>query len=71
MSAKPLKGLGSGVLEVVLDPRGDTFRSVYTCRRESDAEPELVRCGVRIHNGQAGGLAAFFFAMMSAEYLFK
>ena len=28
----PLKGLGSGVLEVVSDHRGDTFRSVYTVR---------------------------------------
>jgi phage-related protein len=32
VSAKPLKGLGSGVLEVVSDRRGDTFRSVYTVR---------------------------------------
>lgn len=32
MSAKPLKGLGSGVLEVVADHRGDTFRAVYTVR---------------------------------------
>ena len=32
LSAKPLKGLGSGVLEVVSDHRGDTFRSVYTVR---------------------------------------
>ena len=31
-SAKPLKGLGSGVLEVVSDHRGDTFRAVYTVR---------------------------------------
>lgn len=31
-SAKPLMGLGSGVLEVVSDHRGDTFRSVYTIR---------------------------------------
>ena len=30
--AKPLQGLGSGVLEVVSDHRGDTFRSVYTVR---------------------------------------
>ncbi|MFA5908074.1 MAG: type II toxin-antitoxin system RelE/ParE family toxin [Vicinamibacterales bacterium] len=30
--AKPLKGLGSGVLEVVSDHRGDTFRAVYTVR---------------------------------------
>jgi phage-related protein len=29
-SAKPLKGLGPGVLEVVSDLRGDTFRAVYT-----------------------------------------
>jgi len=27
---KPLKGLGAGVLEVVADHRGDTFRAVYT-----------------------------------------
>ncbi len=32
VSAKPLTGLGSGVLEVVSDQRGDTFRSVYTVR---------------------------------------
>ncbi len=32
VSAKPLKGSGSGVLEVVSDHRGDTFRSVYTVR---------------------------------------
>lgn len=32
MSAKPLKGLGPGVLEVVSDHRGDTFRAVYTVR---------------------------------------
>ena len=32
VSSKPLKGLGSGVLEVVADHRGDTFRAVYTVR---------------------------------------
>ena len=32
VSAKPLKGFGSGVLEVVSDHRSDTFRSVYTVR---------------------------------------
>lgn len=32
ISAKPLKGLGPGVLEVVSDQRGDTFRAVYTVR---------------------------------------
>jgi phage-related protein len=32
VSAEPPKGLGSGVLEVVSDHRGDTFRSVYTVR---------------------------------------
>jgi phage-related protein len=32
VSAKPLKGLGTGVLEVVSDHRGDTFRAVYTIR---------------------------------------
>jgi phage-related protein len=32
VSAKPLKGLGPGVLEVVSDHRGDTYRAVYTVR---------------------------------------
>lgn len=30
--AKPLKGFGPAVLEVVSDHRGDTFRGVYTVR---------------------------------------
>ena len=32
VSSRALKGLGSGVLEVVADHRGDTFRAVYTVR---------------------------------------
>jgi phage-related protein len=32
MAAKPLKGFGAGVLEVLSDHRGDTFRAVYTVR---------------------------------------
>ena len=32
IDAKPLKGFGSGVLEVVSDHRGDTYRAVYTVR---------------------------------------
>ena len=32
IAARPLKGLGAGVLEVVSDHRGDTFRAVYTVR---------------------------------------
>jgi phage-related protein len=32
--AKPWKGEGSGVFEVVEDHRGDTFRAVYTVRFE-------------------------------------
>jgi phage-related protein len=32
VSAKPLKGVGPGVLEIVSDHRGDTFRAVYTVR---------------------------------------
>ncbi len=32
--AKPWKGDGPGVLEIVADHRGDTFRSVYTVRFE-------------------------------------
>lgn len=31
-SAKPWKGLGSGVYELCDDHRGDTFRAVYTVR---------------------------------------
>ncbi len=33
-SAKPWKGEGPGVLEVVEDHRGDTYRAVYTVRFE-------------------------------------
>jgi len=32
VSAKPLKGIASGIMEVVSDHRGDTFRAVYTVR---------------------------------------
>jgi phage-related protein len=32
ISAKPMKGLGTGVLDVMSDHRGDTFRAVYTVR---------------------------------------
>lgn len=31
-SAKPLKGLGGGVLELIEDFDGDTYRAVYTVR---------------------------------------
>jgi phage-related protein len=31
-SAKPLKGMGSGVVELVDDFHGDTYRAVYTVR---------------------------------------
>jgi phage-related protein len=31
-SAKPWKGLGSGVFELIDDHRGDTYRAVYTVR---------------------------------------
>ncbi len=31
-NAKPLKGLGPGVLEVISECRGDTFRAVYTVK---------------------------------------
>lgn len=34
-SAKPWKGLGGGVFEVVEDHRGDTYRAVYTVRFEA------------------------------------
>ena len=33
-SAKPLKGLGSGTVELVDDFDGDTYRAVYTVRFE-------------------------------------
>ena len=33
--AKPLKGFGSGVLEVVSRHDGDTFRAVYTVRLQT------------------------------------
>lgn len=33
-NAKPLKGLGSGVVELVDDHDGDTYRAVYTVRLE-------------------------------------
>ncbi len=33
--AKPWKGEGPGVMEIVSDHRGDTFRAVYTVRFES------------------------------------
>lgn len=41
--AKPWKGEGSGVLEVVADYRTDTFRAVYTVRFE-----QAVLCTSRI-----------------------
>ena len=34
-NAKPLKGFGSGALEVVARHDGDTFRAVYTVRFET------------------------------------
>ena len=34
LSAKPLKGLGSGTVELVDDFDGDTYRAVYTVRFE-------------------------------------
>ncbi len=33
-AAKPFKGLGSGVLEIVDDYDGDTYRAMYTVRFE-------------------------------------
>ena len=32
LSAKPLKGLGSGIIELIDDFDGDTYRAVYTVR---------------------------------------
>ena len=31
-NAKPLKGIAPGVLEIISDFRGDTFRAVYTVK---------------------------------------
>lgn len=31
-SAKPLKGLGAGIVELIEDLEGDTYRAVYTVR---------------------------------------
>lgn len=33
-SAKPWKGIGAGVLEIVADHRSDTYRAVYTVKFE-------------------------------------
>src|SRR5271165_3302543 len=35
IDAKPLTNFGAGVLEVVSDHRGDTFRTVYTVKLEN------------------------------------
>jgi phage-related protein len=40
--AKPWKGEGAGVLEIVEDYRGDTYRAVYTVRFET-----LLTCCMR------------------------
>lgn len=34
-SAKPWKGLGPGIFEIVEDHRGDTYRAVYTVKFEA------------------------------------
>jgi phage-related protein len=34
-SAKPLKGFGSGIVELIEDFEGDAFRAVYTVRFET------------------------------------
>ncbi len=34
-SAKPLKGIGSGVVELIEDYDGDTYRAVYAVRFET------------------------------------
>jgi phage-related protein len=34
-SAKPLKGLGSGIIELIDNHDGDTYRAVYTIRFET------------------------------------
>ena len=34
VNAKPLKNIAAGVMEIVSDHRGDTFRAVYTVKLE-------------------------------------
>lgn len=34
-SAKPLKGIGSGIIELIEDFDGDSYRAVYTARFET------------------------------------
>jgi len=34
LNAKPLKNIAPGVMEIVADHRGDTFRSTYTVKLE-------------------------------------
>jgi phage-related protein len=43
VSAKPLKGFGSWVMEIVSDHRGETFRAVYTVRLDERPSPVRVR----------------------------
>src|ERR1022692_1364943 len=59
-AAKPWKGAGSGVLEVVEDHDGNTFRAVYTVRSlfsekvtqgRSDTQ---TRCGTRFTTSETG-----------------
>ena len=35
-TAKPLKGLGSGVFEIALRHRGDAFRAIYAVQLDAD-----------------------------------
>jgi len=61
-SAKPWKGLGPGVYELVDDHRGDTYRAVYTLRIAGNVHvrqrPRLAclpeKIEVRDKNAQAG-----------------
>ena len=58
-AAKPLRGFGgAGVLEVVVDFDGNTFRTVYGAIRQSCLRPSRVprrNLGVRLHAEERTG----------------
>ena len=50
--AKPMKGLGSGILEIAVRHRGDAFRTVYAVQMDEDvwvlhAFQKKARTGIR------------------------
>jgi phage-related protein len=45
VAAKPLRGFGSGVLELLSDHRGNTFRTVYTATPARELDLVKARLG--------------------------